>query len=306
MAMKENIPLVSIGIPTYNRLNGLKDALNCIRKQTYSNLEIIVSDNCSLDDEVDQYMQLVTKEDLRIRYFRQSHNIGALANFEFLLNEATGKYFAWAADDDLCDKSFVEKIIMQMERDTDIVLCSCDVRSIDENNCLIGIDSLETIRPTANWKQARKLFFCYPTSNIFFCIYGIYKAQILRKCDLKLLSGWKGYGLNGEVPWLAQVSSFGKIVALPEVLKTYRRHSVSLYHEEIKRLGIIDTFMIKMIIRTRLCTLALFDKSDFSTRIYLLSSIVNSFLCDIVNLKGIVSHCFPKKVKQFIKQKLNM
>ena len=89
------MPLVTIGIPTYNRLSGLKDALNCIREQTYSNLEIIVSDNCSLGDEVTQYMQMVMKDDPRIHYFRQDHNIGALENFGFILTQATGKYFAW-------------------------------------------------------------------------------------------------------------------------------------------------------------------------------------------------------------------
>ena len=301
-------PLVSIGIPTYNRLSGLKSVLKCIREQTYSNLEIIVSDNCSPGDEIDQYMHLVTKDDPRIRYFRQSHNIGALANFGFVLTKATGKYFAWAADDDTCEGRFVEEIVDQMEQDSKIVLCACDVKNIDEHDNLMWIDYLESIRPTCDWNKTRRLFFRYPTSNIFFCIYGIYNTQILRMCNLQLIKGWNGYVSNGEVPYLAHVSSFGKIVAIPEVLKTYKRHQASGYHEEIKRLKKLDVFMIRLVIRARLCKLALFDKSDFSTRFSLLSAVTGSFFSDITsfNLKGKIAYFLPKKVKNYIKTRLHL
>jgi glycosyltransferase involved in cell wall biosynthesis len=310
--ISQSQPLVSIGIPTYNRLSGLKNALKCIREQTYSNLEIIVSDNCSPGDEIDRYMDTVIKEDPRVRYFRQSHNIGALANFEFVLTKATGKYFAWAADDDSCEDRFVEEIIDQMEQDTDIVLCACDVKNIDEHDNPIGIECLESIRPINDWNKARRLFFRYPTSNIFFCIYGIYNTQILRMCDLQLSNGWKGYMTNGEVPFLAQVSSYGKIVAIPEPLKIYRRHSQSIYYEEIKRIKKIDVFMMRLVIRAKLCKLALLDKSDFPTRISLLNSVIKSFFSSIkpfssrINLRGKIAYLLPKKVKEYAKRLLHL
>ena len=46
-------PLVSVGIPTYNRPEGLRRTLECITKQTYKNLEIIVSNNCSSGPEIE-------------------------------------------------------------------------------------------------------------------------------------------------------------------------------------------------------------------------------------------------------------
>jgi glycosyltransferase involved in cell wall biosynthesis len=298
-------PLVTIGIPTYNRLSGLKNALKCIREQTYSNLEIIVSDNCSSGDDVDQYMNMVTKADPRIRYFRQSHNIGVLANFKFLLNNATGKYFAWAADDDLFESRFVENIITQMERDEEIVLCSCDVKSIDEHDKFIGIERLESIRPTSDWNQTRSLFFRFPISNIFFSIYGIYRTRILRMCDLQISKGWKGYVTHGEVPFLAQVSSFGKIVAIPETNKVYRRHSNSVYHDEIARIKKIDYFMLKLVIRAKLCKSALSDKTDFSTRLTLLSAVIKSFISSI-NLRSSIAFLLPKKFKEYLKSRFHL
>jgi FkbM family methyltransferase len=101
-------PLVSIGIPTYNRPEGLKRTLECITKQSYKNLEIIVSDNCSLNPEVEKVVKEFKGKDSRIQYFHQSENIGAANNFKFVLEKATGEYFMWATDDDEWDYEYVE------------------------------------------------------------------------------------------------------------------------------------------------------------------------------------------------------
>ncbi len=97
--------LVSIGIPTYNRANSyLKQALRSAVNQTYKNIEIIVSDNCSADDT-----ESVVKEfnDSRIKYYRQKENIGAVPNCNFCLEQSQGKYFLALYDDDLIDDDFI-------------------------------------------------------------------------------------------------------------------------------------------------------------------------------------------------------
>lgn len=303
--ISQDKPLVSVGIPTYNRLSALQDALKCFREQTYRNLEIIVSDNCSSDVGVDQYMQTAANDDPRIRYFRQSQNIGILANFEFVLNKANGKYFFWAADDDLCEHRFVEAIVNQMEQDSNIVLCACDVRNIDEHDKPMGIERLESIRPSNDWKQTRRVFFRYPMLNIFFCIYGIYQTKILRMCDLGIIKGWHGLTADGEFPFLAQVSSFGRIVAIPEVLKIYRRHHNSVYHQEVKSINNFDRFMVRLVIGVKLFKLALFDKSDLSTRISFLSSIITSYMSSL-HLRNKIGSLLPKKLRQFVKRTLHL
>ena len=90
-------PLVSVGIPTYNRPEGLRRTLECITGQTYRNLEIIISDNCSPDPAVEQVTRSFMAQDARIQYFRQPENKGAAFNFKFVLEQATGEYFMWAA-----------------------------------------------------------------------------------------------------------------------------------------------------------------------------------------------------------------
>lgn len=101
----DTTPLISIGIPTYNRADGyLCSALRSAVHQTYKNIEIIVSDNCSLD-----HTEVVVKgfNDPRIRYYRQKTNIGRINNLKFCLEQARGKYYLMLHDDDLIDDDFL-------------------------------------------------------------------------------------------------------------------------------------------------------------------------------------------------------
>jgi glycosyltransferase involved in cell wall biosynthesis len=101
-------PLVSVGIPCYNRIDGLRATLRCITRQTHRNLEIIVSDNCSPTTEIETLVRDGMKSDPRIRYFKQGKNIGIVPNYQFVLRQAKGEFFMWAADDDEWDERFVE------------------------------------------------------------------------------------------------------------------------------------------------------------------------------------------------------
>jgi glycosyltransferase involved in cell wall biosynthesis len=108
--MAANAPsrtLVSVGIPTYNRPDGLRRTLGMICSQSYSNLEIIVSDNASPGSETAAVITEFAQSDPRIKSWRQASNIGALGNFRFVLANASGDFFMWAADDDEWDPEFV-------------------------------------------------------------------------------------------------------------------------------------------------------------------------------------------------------
>lgn len=100
-------PLVTVGIPTYNRPAGLDRTLRQIRAQTYTNLEILVSDNCSTAPETRAVAAAHQQADPRVRYHRQEQNIGLEGNFKYLLQNATGEFFFWAADDDEWAPEFV-------------------------------------------------------------------------------------------------------------------------------------------------------------------------------------------------------
>ena len=97
-------PLFSICIPTFNRREMLSQALHSALKQTYGNIEIIVSDNASTDGTAEMVANF---RDGRIRYFRNDTNRGPAANWEQCVHLARGEYFSWLQDDDLLLKDFV-------------------------------------------------------------------------------------------------------------------------------------------------------------------------------------------------------
>src|SRR5512144_2313118 len=96
--------LVSIGIPVYNGEAYLAEALNSIFRQSYTPLEIVISDNGSFD-ATEAICRRHAALDPRIRYYRNSVNRGSAWNFDAVFELARGEYFKWWAYDDLCDPS---------------------------------------------------------------------------------------------------------------------------------------------------------------------------------------------------------
>lgn len=100
--------LVSIGIPTYNRPDRLRKCLDAVTRQTHTHLEIIISDNCSPDKQVEEIGLAYAAKDPRIRFIQQVENIGGENNFSFVYHEAKGEYFIWMADDDFFETNYIE------------------------------------------------------------------------------------------------------------------------------------------------------------------------------------------------------
>ncbi len=135
MTMNKAKPLVTIAVPTYNRADSyLKKTLESVVQQTYSNIEIIVSDNCSTDNT-----ETVVKgfNDLRIQYFKQKENIGAYNNFDFCLKQAKGKYLLILGDDDLTDNDFIETCIRAVSNSLNVGMIRTGTRIIDSNGNII-------------------------------------------------------------------------------------------------------------------------------------------------------------------------
>jgi len=117
-----NIPKVSICIPTYNRATYLAETIRSALAQDYPNLEIIVSDNASTDATTDIIKQFV--DEPRLRFHRNKSNVGMVANWRILLYElVSGDWFIILSDDDyLVDSSYVSKAIALSQKDVNIGL----------------------------------------------------------------------------------------------------------------------------------------------------------------------------------------
>jgi len=142
--MVENLPLVTIGIPTYNRANKtLPSTIKSSLNQDYPNIEIIVSDNCS-PDNTEAIVRSFNDE--RIKYIRQKINIGPNNNYNACLNAAKGDYFILLHDDDLIDADFVSTCLRAAQYSKDFGFIRTGARMIggdgkivkNELNCAYG------------------------------------------------------------------------------------------------------------------------------------------------------------------------
>lgn len=100
---------VSIGMPVFNAEKYLDEALASLVSQTFSDLQIIISDNASTDATPD-IISTWAARDARIICRRQNENIGAMPNFEWVLQQADSPWFMFAAHDDLWSPNYVEEL----------------------------------------------------------------------------------------------------------------------------------------------------------------------------------------------------
>ena len=124
--------LVSIAIATYNGEKYIKKQLDSILNQSYSNLEIIICDDCSTDNTV---KIIKSYNDKRIALLQNATNLGYVKNFEKAIGLCSGDFIALADQDDIWEK---EKINVLLENIGDYSLIHSDCSLIDETDKILA------------------------------------------------------------------------------------------------------------------------------------------------------------------------
>ncbi|MDP9837766.1 glycosyltransferase involved in cell wall biosynthesis [Neorhizobium huautlense] len=131
--MSGQTPILSICVPTYNRLKmlqrNIKFHLDVFRKAGLP-FEIVVVDDCSTDG-TDRYMQTVLSEP-EVKSFRRVKNSGFLSNYAFAMQRASGKYALFLGDDDLLIPEKVMEYLRMMESDADLGMIQAPWMLTDE------------------------------------------------------------------------------------------------------------------------------------------------------------------------------
>lgn len=135
--MSKQKPRLSIGLPVFNGENYLEAALDSILGQTYSDFELIISDNDSTD-RTEEICRAYAARDPRIRYYRNEVNIGGGRNFNRVFELARAEYFKWHAHDDVLAREYLEKCIAVLESDPSLLLVHSKTARIEEDGVVVG------------------------------------------------------------------------------------------------------------------------------------------------------------------------
>src|SRR5262245_24363485 len=151
----DSMPLVTIGVPVHNGEDGLARALDSAVAQDYPNLEILVSDNASVD-ATPEICRRYAEVDPRVRWWRNEENIGLGSNFVLTAERARGEFFLWLAHDDWLSPECVSTVIRYMVSRPDVLLCSTSLN-------LLGFEGPGIVTPVrlvdfydgVSWPHAR-------------------------------------------------------------------------------------------------------------------------------------------------------
>ncbi len=123
-------PRLTVGLPVYNGEEHLAASLDALLGQSYEDFELVISDNASTDGTAD-ICRSYEKEDSRVRYFRQPHNIGSAGNHNFLADQARTELFKWASHDDLYARDLLKCCVDALDEFPHVVLAHSWTAMID-------------------------------------------------------------------------------------------------------------------------------------------------------------------------------
>lgn len=211
---------VDILVATYNtKKEYLEKQLQSIIEQTYKNIHIYISDDCSTENETIEILKEYEKKDERITLILQEKNLGLNSNWEYLLKQSTAEYIMFSDHDDIWGKTKVEESVKKIkESQKDLIYVNCEQINQDEETLhkdYFKYKNVPLIKGTSNTAISR-------------CI-GIGCSQIItKKVKEKMLPFTKNVVAHD---WLASfiANENGGIDYIKEPLFKYRLHSSNIF-----------------------------------------------------------------------------
>lgn len=184
-------PAVTIGLPLYNDAAYLSRALDSLLAQSFTDFQIVISDNGSTDSSPDICAEYL-RRDRRIEYFRHPRNQGPMENFLFLLHGARSPFFMWAASDDEWHPDFLRLCVEALRADPGCAVAFGRFLTIDENGDPVGrVLDFDFSGSTPLIRLLRFSGNFYPGRDAFW--YGLYRRDLIS--DLRVRYWW---GINAK------------------------------------------------------------------------------------------------------------
>lgn len=219
------LPKVTIMIPTFNQASFIHRAIESCLNQTYDNLEIIVSDDCSTDNTLEVINRYI--DDKRIRYIRNSQNIGRVANYKNTLeNYATGDWVVnLDGDDFFIDNSFIaiaiELIIQNDTSKVVFLLGGCAIKNISDLNSE-GELHMPNINKEVEIIEGKEYLFKYFTYNHFS------HSSIVYNRKVAVSIGFYRYDiLSTDIESFLRLALYGKTIMVKKIFSVWTMHDAN-------------------------------------------------------------------------------
>ena len=216
--MDTHKPSLSLGLPVFNGEKYLRQAIDSILNQTYTDFELIISDNASTDRTEEICKKYVDMDD-RILYYRSEKNHGAAWNWNRVFKLSSGVYFKWVAHDDVIVPEYLSKCIRVLENYSSIILCHSKNAIINDSDEIVGKYDIGTINDSL--KPHDRFGQMMQKTGLPWLIFGVFRKDELGKTSL-----FKNY-IGSDWTLLAEVSLLGRISEIQEYLFLRRDHKDS-------------------------------------------------------------------------------
>ncbi len=229
-----HVPALTIGVPVYNGEAYLDAAIASILAQDYADFEIVVCDNASTD-RTPLIAAAWAARDPRVRIHRNDTNIGVDLNFDRCVEFARGRYFRWAAADDLIAPGYLRGCVAALEAAPDAVLCQSGVHIINAAGQVTGVYE-SGLDDTGSTDPARRFAALVLSRHLCTHVFGVMRTRALRAT--RLLADYYG----SDRAFLAEIALLGRFVHIPEPLFMNREHpargSRAVRHKQGSRRGL--------------------------------------------------------------------
>jgi glycosyltransferase involved in cell wall biosynthesis len=204
-----------VGLPVYNGENYIAESIDALLGQTYTDFELIISDNASTDSTAD-ICRRYEKQDSRVRYFRQPQNIGLAPNHNFVAEQARGELFKWASNDDLYARDLLERCVDALDKYPDVVLAHSWTAKVDGSGAVTQAFKypLTTDSPRAPERFRSVLFDSGGDDD-----YGVMRLEVLRRTAMK-----ESYH-HADHTIIAEIVLHGRFYQVPDWLYFRRDHA---------------------------------------------------------------------------------
>ncbi|MEE9259919.1 MAG: glycosyltransferase family A protein [Candidatus Scalindua sediminis] len=205
-------------MPVYNMEDTLQEAIDTVLNQTFSDFQLIISDNAS-DDGTEEICRAAARQDSRIIYHRNPENI-LVENFRLALLLSKGEYFMWAAADDSRRPEMVARCVEALEADHAAVMAYTHAELIDPatGTRKFYYDPYRLDQEDPAERYASLVW----SLNLGNAIYGLYRRSVL--CTIPPISRSSSrFIVFTDAIFLTNVVLRGKVIQIPEMLFIRRR-----------------------------------------------------------------------------------